>query len=94
MSPAQTLEACLRALNSGYIRGHEKRAGIAWIAGKPHRVPLLLARTQALIADREADPQSLESWVSRQRFARAYRRQEADVSAPSHFNTRTDYTTR
>jgi len=94
LTAAETLEACVRALNSLYIKGYEKRAGIAWIAGKPHRVPLLLARAQALIAEREADPSSLENWGRRQRFSRAYAATGPDLSTPSHFNTRKEYTTR
>ena len=90
----EAAEPLARALNSLYIRSHEKREVQALLEREPWQGPAELARVQQLIADRQADPDSLENWGSRQLFNRAYSATTPDVAEPSRFNTRREYTTR
>lgn len=82
------------ALNSQYIHGYEKREVRELVAREPWQAPAELARVQALIATRAADPKSLHNWASRQRIGRALSATVNDrVSAPTGFWARDNQTT-
>lgn len=94
MTHGELLTECLKALNSPHILPVERRLGIAWLTANKTQIQRLLTHTEALIAKREADPTSLTNWGSSQKVSRATARLNSDLSQPSHYNTRKDYTTR
>ena len=92
MTHAELLLACLQALDSPHILRVERRLGIAWLAANKTQIQRLLTHTEALIAQREADPNSLTNWGSRQRLSRASAKLTSDLSAPTRLWAR-DYQT-
>lgn len=85
-------EAIIRLSNHYYLSYDEKLAQLAQMQAQPQRLATQEAVLRQLVDARTKA--SVEQWGHRQRFSRAYAATGPDLSSPSHFNTRKEYTTR
>lgn len=93
----EAAQAIQRLANSPHVRGYEKQEFLVHLKLNPGYATEIHAALWELVQARAAQPDphaGLHAWGRRQHFSRAYSRQQAGVSEPSHFNTRKEFTTR